>query len=87
MFGEFSAPVIYFFVWDFFLEWGWLEGSPLSWDCYGNKEKVDSAAEPILMVCALYVAFDGLTIIINGALKGCGRQMVQVGGGVVDDLR
>ena len=49
--------------------------------CY--EKKVDSAAEPILMVCALYVALDGLTIIINGALKGCGRQMVQVGWGLV----
>jgi len=44
---------------------------------FTSNREVDSAAEPILMVCALYVALDGLTIIINGALKGCGRQMVQ----------
>ena len=63
----------------FLLEWGWFEGSPFVIGvCY--EKQVDSAAEPILMVCALYVALDGLTIIINGALKGCGRQMVQVTG-------
>ena len=65
-----------------FSEWGWFEGSPFVIGvCY--EKQVDSAAEPILMVCALYVALDGLTIIINGALKGCGRQMVQVGWGLV----
>ena len=40
--------------------------------------KVDSIAEPVLLICAAYVAFDGLTIVLCGALKGCGRQMLQV---------
>ena len=40
--------------------------------------KVDSVAEPVLLICAAYVVLDGLTIVLCGALKGCGRQMLQV---------
>lgn len=35
-------------------------------------------AEPVLLICAAYVVLDGLTIVLCGALKGCGRQMLQV---------
>ncbi|CAK9090078.1 Protein DETOXIFICATION 10 (AtDTX10) (Multidrug and toxic compound extrusion protein 10) (MATE protein 10) [Durusdinium trenchii] len=38
---------------------------------------VDATAEPVLQVASAYVVFDGLTIVVNGALKGCGRQMIQ----------
>lgn len=78
-----SWPLLFLLVWDVCFWSGVGSRVPR---CHGSllwKKQVDSAAEPILMVCALYVALDGLTIIINGALKGCGRQMVQVGWGLV----
>lgn len=44
---------------------------------FTSDRTVDSVAEPVLLICAAYVVLDGLTIVLCGALKGCGRQMLQ----------
>ncbi|CAK9062876.1 Protein DETOXIFICATION 14 (AtDTX14) (Multidrug and toxic compound extrusion protein 14) (MATE protein 14) [Durusdinium trenchii] len=38
--------------------------------------EVQRCAEPVLLVCALNVAFDCICTVSSGSLKGCGRQVI-----------
>lgn len=44
---------------------------------FSSDLRVIDHASPVLAVCSLYVALDGMCAVTSGCLKGCGRQMLQ----------
>lgn len=42
---------------------------------FGASESVRSLLPPVLAVLAAYVVADGMTVVLSGILRGCGRQM------------
>ncbi|CAE7029165.1 DTX16 [Symbiodinium natans] len=65
------------------LSWGMAANTRVSNELGAGKPRaakfaaqVLDYADPIMSICAIYVALDGMCTVASGSLKGCGRQLI-----------